>query len=46
MQIVQESTPILKTNFPGLVLGNRVFRKARVVVDLSEKNQNIEQHEM
>jgi len=32
MQIVQEGTPIVQTNFPGLALGNRVYRKAKIVI--------------
>lgn len=46
MQLVKEGTPIVQTRFPGLVLGNRVYRKATVIVDLSDKKQNNDQHEM
>jgi molecular chaperone GrpE (heat shock protein) len=39
MQIVQEGTPIVETRFPGLALGNRVYRKATVkIYSLNHKN--------
>lgn len=46
MQLVQEGAPIVQTRFPGLALGNRVYRKAVVFVDQSDKKQNLDQHEM
>lgn len=46
MQIVQEGTIIIQTRFPGLAMGNRVYRKSSVIVDLSDKKQNPDQHEM
>ena len=46
MQIVQEGTTIIQTRFPGLAMGNRVYRKSSVIVDLSDKKQNPDQHEM
>jgi hypothetical protein len=36
MQLVRDGIPVIKTQFPGLALGNRVYRKARVMVDQTE----------